>query len=55
MLMKSEKKKKKAVMESVRFKYCFKKEVNHENNNRNSTKTQQQISFIKSFLDDKAH
>ena len=41
--------------ESVRFKYCFKKEVNNENNNRNSTKTQQQISFIKCFLDDREH
>lgn len=41
MLMKTEKKK--AVLESVRFKYCFKKEVNNENNNKNSTKPQQQI------------
>ena len=44
----------KAVVESIRFKYCFKKEVNNENN-RNSTKPQRQISFIKRFLDDKQH
>lgn len=43
MLMETGKKEKKAVMESVRFKYCFKKEVNNENNNRSDKKSQQQI------------
>lgn len=51
--METGKKEKKAVMESVRFKYCFKKEVNNENNNRNDKKPQQQIVFIKCFLDDR--
>lgn len=50
MLMKTENMK--AVVEYIKFKYCFKKHVNNENN-RNSTKPQQQISFIKRFLDDK--